>query len=244
MMEPVQHIVHMMHRERAGGGRPVDHQYGKAEAACGDKLGLRARAPGILADDKVDAVIVQQPHVALDGERPPIDDQDVVGQRWRAVRCIDETQQIVVPGLRGKGFDMHAPKREHYPARRAGEGADGGRDVRHPLPPVAGLRRPGAPGQGQQRRAGLLRGSNGIGTHDGGKRMGGIHQMRDPLIPDVARQPFDPAETADAHRNRLYLRVGDAAGIAERGGKAARGQSRGQRARFGGAAKDQDMRDV
>jgi len=69
-----------------------------------------------------------------------------------------------------------------------------------------------------------------------------VDQDVDMLALQIISKPVGPAKTADPHRHRLARRRGGAAGKRQRHVKiAARRQPLGQRARFRGAAKDEDL---
>jgi len=92
---------------------------------------------------------------------------------------------------------------------------------------------------------GGLSGTGRIGRHDRRIWVGGIDQRIDPLGRKVASEPFGAAKAADPHRHRLRRRIGGAAGERKRHGKVAPlRKSRGERPRFGGAAKNEDASHV
>ena len=241
MIEPAEHRADRMHlvaRRQCGA---VDHDDGQVETARGDQLGLRARAAGILADDRLDRVGLQEAGVAVRIERPAIDDERMVRQRWRGARHVDEAQEIMVPGPRGKGRDVHPAEREHHPPRGPGKRGDRGLDVSDSVPAIAGGRHPRWAGERDERHARAARGGDRVRAHRRRERVGRIDQMGDDLRPHMTFEPFDTAEAADTDRHRLRLGVRNAAGVAQRRPLAAPGERPGQRAGFGGAAEDQDV---
>lgn len=244
MMQPVQHFLYMMDHARAGERGAVYHQHRHAQSARGDELGLRAGAAGVLADDQVDAVLPKQSHITFHRERAAIDHQAVIGQRWRPMRHIDETQQVAMLGQGGKVLHMHPAQGEHDIAPWTRKAGDSARDVRSCLPLVTRFRDPWRARQCQQGRACGLRGCQRVSAHHGREGMRGIYQMRDAMVANVSFQPRDPAKSTNPYGNWLRFRVRDAAGIAKRRGNALLSQSDGQCACFGRTAKDQDVRDV
>ena len=242
MIDPAQHVGDVMDFRSLGQVRTVDHQDGQPQHARGGQLGLGTTSAGILADDQIDRLCAQQRCVGFHGEGTAIDDDVVVRQRDVFPRRIDEAQQIVVLRLSGEGIDMHPPQRQHHPPRRAGERGDGTGDVRNPLPAITRLRVPRGAGQREMRDADLRGGGDRVGAYLCGERVRGIHQMRDIGVAQIGYEAFDPAEAANPNRHWLRLRVRDPARIAQRGGKRALRQRGGERAGFGGAAEDQDVR--
>ena len=200
------------------------------------------RAFEILRETGGDSVRLHQSLVARRVERAALDDQVVVGQARRMVGRIDEPEQIVVLRLGGKGIDVHSPERQQDAARAPGERGDRGVDVGDVRPVIARDWRPGGAGQRDMRYADAGCCGDRVRVHLRGEGMRGIDQMRDVAIGQIVGEAVDPAKSTDAHRNGLGARLGDAAGIAERGRVAAEGQLRRERAGLRRAAEDQDVR--
>lgn len=242
MIQPGQHILGRVGFLPRGNKGAVDHQNRQAPLARGDQLGLGALAARVFAHQQVDGVILNQAGIALDGERPAIHHQTVVGQGWRLIGRIDKAQQVMVLRLRGKGGHMHPPQRQHDAARRPGQSGHGFLHARDMVPDVARTGHPGRTGERDMPDARQTRGFDGVGAHRRGEGMGGIDQMRYPLFAQIVRQPRAAAKAAYAHRHGLSVGGLRPASVAERGGYALGRQQARQRAGFGGAAQKKDIR--
>ena len=241
MIDPRQHLADIMHRPRLRHGGPVDHDDGQAKHARRIDLGARALPTGILRDDQIDAMIAHQGKVALRCEGTAIYQQMVTRQRGRHVWRIDEAQQIMMLGLRGEGFDMHAPERQHHTLCRAVERADSAGDVGYFSPAVTLHRSPFLTAEHQMRDACISGRCGGIGADRRGKGMGRVDKMRERPCLQESRQAVSAAKAADPHRHRLGTRIAGAPGIAQDRALAPFGQRLRKRACFGRAAKDQDI---
>ena len=241
MIDPRQHLADIMHRPRLRHGGPVDHDDGQAEHTRRIDLGARPLPTGILRDDQIHAMIAHQGKVTLQCEGAAIYQQMVTRQRGQHVWRIDEAQQIMMLRLRGEGFDMHAPERQHHTTARAIKRADSAIDVKHTAPAVPLHRSPLRPGEHQMRDACISGRRGGIGADCRGKGMGRIDKMRERPCLEESRQPTRAAKTTDPHRHRLGTRIAGATGIAQDRALAPFGQRLRKRARLGRAAKDQDV---
>ena len=241
MIDPRQHLADIMHRPRLRHGGPVDHDDGQAEHTRRIDLGARPLPTGIFRDDQIHAMIAHQGKVTLQCEGTAIYQQMVTRQRGRHVWRIDEAQQIMMLRLRGEGFDMHAPERQHHTTARAIKRADSASDVRHMGPAVPLRRLPFRPGEPQMRGPRIARRCGGIGADRRGKGMGRVDKMRERPCLEESRQTIRAAKTTDPHWHRLGTRIAGAPGIAQDCALAAFGQRLGKRACLGRAAKDQDV---
>ncbi len=241
MIDPRQHLADIMHRPRLRHGGPVDHDDGQAEHTRRIDLGARPLPTGIFRDDQIHAMIAHQGKVALQCEGAAIYQQVMTRQRGRHVWRIDEAQQIMMLGLRGEGFDMHATERQHYTPPRAIKRADSAGDVGYFSPAVPLHRSPFRPGEHQVRDARIARRCGGTGADRRGKGMGRVDKMRERPCLEESRQTIRAAKTTDPHWHRLGTRIAGAPGIAQDCALAAFGQRLGKRACLGRAAKDQDV---
>ena len=87
----------------------------------------------------------------------------------------------------------------------------------------------------------LPRRGNGMFAHRRGERMGGIDQMGDALLPQIAHKARDTAEAADTHRHRLRPWLVRPPGIAQQRARSPLGKSGRKRACFGGPAQYEDV---
>ena len=241
MIDPRQHIADILHGSRLWQGWPVDHEDGQAERPCRIYLRARACASRIFGDNQVDAVRAHQSEIAVQREGAAIDQQMMVRQRGRRFGGIDEAEQIMMLWLGGEGFDMHAAERQHNAAGRAVERADSASDVRDMGPAVALPRLPFRAGEDQMGHPRLSCGGGGIGADRGGEGVGRVDEVGELFRLQISRQPLSTAKAPDAHRHRLGTRVSGASSIAQHGAFTAFDKGLRQRARFGRAAKDQDV---
>ncbi len=241
MIDPRQDIAETVSGLRLWHGRPVDHDDGQAEHPCRIDLRTRACASRIFGDNQVDAVRAHQGEIAVQREGAAIDQQMMVRQRGQRFGRIDEAEQIMMLRLGGEGFNMHASERQHNAAGRPVERADGARNIGDMGPAVALPRLPFRAGEHEMGHPRLPRGDGGIGADNRGEGVGRVDEVGELFRLQISRQPLSTAKAADAHRHRLGTRVSGASGIAQHRPLAAFGQSFRQRARLGGAAKDQDM---
>ncbi len=147
-------------------------------------------------------------------------------------------------GLRGEFGQVHAAEREQHPAGRTAKRSDGGRHVGDRLPAVSSLRGPCRAGEGDQRHARLAGCNDRIGAHARGEGVGGVNEMRDAFVRQVAHQASDAAEAADARRQGLRAGRLHAPGVAVAGPYAACGKRLSERAGLGGTAEDKDIGSV
>ncbi len=239
--QPVQNLVKPGCGAARGQGWTVDHDDGQAQLPRGDQLGAGPRATGILADDPGYAMLHKKRRVALKCEGAAIDQNMVVGQRWRRLRRIDQTQKIVMLWLRGKTGQMHAPDGQQDTLARAAKGRNRSGDIGDMGPVIALFGGPCRAGEGDKRRARGGSGLHGMFAHLRCKRMGRVDQMGDGLFAQVARQPLWPAKATAADRNRLRSGARHAACVAEGRGQARLGQGLHQSRGLGRAAKDKDV---
>lgn len=241
MGQPVEDRVDGVNFVARGQRRAFHHQYRHTQLAGSQQLGASTFAAGVLADDKLDAMALQQGKVALDVERATIDHYVVVGQGDVARGRVDQAQHVVVLDLRCEFGQMHAPQRQQDALRRTGQRGDRSVDVGDLLPAVVGTCRPWRAGEGEQRHLRNAGRSDGVRAHLRGKRVGGVDQVGDALFGQVTDQSVYAAEAAHTRGQRLSAWILDPAGVAEAGAQPARGQRLGEQAGFGGAAQEQDV---
>ena len=239
--DPVKHGCDVMGLGAWRNRGAVNHQDGNLQLACGDEFGLRPGAAGILAHDQIDPLRLHQGRVGCGVKRAAIDEDVVVWQGGRGLRCIHKTQQVAVLWLRGKGRKMHASKREHDVAPRPCQGARSGRDVARMRPVIACAGCPGRAGQRHQGDARKLCGAYGVGAYGGSEWVGCIHKMGDMMCAQVVGQPFCAAKPAHAHGYGLRFGACDAPGITEGGGQASAGEFAHKACGLKSATKNKDI---
>lgn len=240
--EPVHHLVDAP-RNRAGrDAGPVDHDDRQAKNPGSNDLGARAVATGVLGDDMGDGMAAHQRQIVLQREGAARDDGMGIGQRQGRGRRIDKAQQVTVLRLTREVVQMHPADGQEHPGRAIGQGAGGGGNVGGMGPAIPGLRLPWLAFQRDERYSRHRRRRDGIGAHPRGEGMGCVDQMRDAFVPQVAHQPLDAAETADAGGQRLRARRLGAASIGQRGVDTGGGKRAGKAGGVGGAAQEKDAR--
>lgn len=154
---------------------------------------------------------------------------------------IDEPEQVVVLRLVREIRKVHAPHGEHHALARARKRLHRPGNVRNIDPAVALLRLPRRAGERDQRHLRPCAGSHGVGAHLRGKGVGGVNDMGDARLGQVVRKPLDPAETADAQRQRLRGGIGHAPGHRDRAVQPCIGKGAAKARAFGGAAKHEKV---
>lgn len=241
MIEPVQHIGHLMELLPGGQDRAVDHKDRNAQTARRRELGRGSISARVLADHKIDAMLAHQCGIALDRERPAGHDHGPVRQGQPTNRRVDQAQEVVMLRLGREFGQVHPAKGEEDPALFPRKRLNSLWNTRHHLPDIARTGLPGGTGQRHERYARLPRRGDGVPAHLSGERMCGINKMRDVVQAKVLRKASRSAEAAGPDRNRLRTRAFDPAGIAQDRTLAPFGERMGQGRRFRGAAKDQDV---
>ena len=241
LRQPVQNLIKTGCLVPGGQCRSVDHDHRQAQLSRRDQLRAGPCAARILADDPGYAMLHKKRHVVMHCERAAIDHDMVVGQRWWRLRGIDQTQEIVVLGLRGKRGQVHAPDGQQDTRACAIQRRDGCGNIGDKGPVITMFGDPGGTGIGQKRRSRGGSGLHGMGTHLRGKGVRGIDQMGDALIAEVTRQPLWPAKSPGADRNRLRPGALHTARITERRGQARIGQRLHQSRGLCRAAKNKDV---
>ena len=220
---------------------PLDHHDRQAERAGGFDFGDRCVAAGILGQDNLDAVLAKQAEVVLRREGAARLDEDDVWQIERAFGQVDQADDVDVlrRGLKlGEGETADAA--EDFSLRRANR-LDGGGHIGREGPIVAGLRLPGGPFDGEQRRAGCRSRFDGVAAHLRGERMRGIHERIDTFVLQIADEAFDTAEAAVSGSDRLGAWRRGPAGEGECGCKTAvRREQPCKRARFRRASEEKN----
>lgn len=242
MTQPGKNFLRRKGLSPLGDGRAVYHQHRQAERPGGRQLGFGAFAAGVLADHEIDGVVLQKGAVCLCREGAAVHHQSVAGKRRRLLWLVDEAQEIMVLGLGGEGFHMHAPKCQHDAAGLAGNCLHRQIDAGNRRPAIAVDGAPGRTGQGDVIHARRLRRDDGMGAHGGREGMRGIDKMSDMVRPEVIGETGVAAEAADPDRYGMSVRVARPAGVAERCRDAFLREETRQLARFGGPTQQEDVR--
>lgn len=241
MIQPMHHLVDVMRLHPWWQEGAVDEDHRKPQLARGDQFGLRTPSPGIFADDYVNGVVLHQSDIAIGGEGATIQDDAMVRQARSACGRIDEAQEVMVLGLRCEGIHMDAAQGQHDVARGPRQRRDRRVNVGNHSPAVPRTGFPWRTGEGDMRNARLACGGDRVGADLRGEGVGGIDQMGDIIVAQVARKPVGPAKAAYTDRHWLGFWPFHPPGIAQGRPHAALRQRGNQRARLHCAAQDKDM---
>ncbi len=202
-------------------------------------LGARTLATGILGNDAVDGVPLQERQIVIVAERAAIDDNLAVRQGLRILRRIDEAQEVVMLRLGGKEIEVLPADGEKHASRVAFKRRDRAGHVGHRTPTVARLAHPGFALERHQRDAGKPRSLDRIGADLRRERVGRIDEMGDSVVAHPLGETFRAAEPADTGFDRLRTRVVHPAGIGQYGSKPRIGAGLRQPACFAGSAENE-----
>jgi len=240
MIQPIHYLGHASNDPARRQHRPVDHDHGQVQIARGRQFGLRTFAARIFGDDVGDVVLPQQGGIICFGKRPTRQDNGDIWQRQWILRRINKAQQVMVLrfcGEIGQGLFADGQK---YPGCCVGQGGHGGGGVWHLGPAVARRGGPRLAFQRDQRCLQCRAGGDGIPADLGSKRMGGINDMGDVFGNHIINQPRHTAKPADPGGQGLRRRQIGAACVGIHRIHPGIGQSLGQTAGLGGAAKKKD----
>ena len=241
MTEPAQHVVNVPRHVSFRQMRSVDQDNRHSKFARGHKLCPRPVAAGILGDHIVDAMRAQQAQVTLGCEGATCQHELRLRQRQRGGGRINETQQVGVLPPGGKGCEGLFADRQEYAGRRIWQSRNGSLGIAHVLPVFAGFCDPWRALAGDERRSGPGAREDGMTAHLRRKRMRSVDHVSDPLSLEITDEAVDPAETADARRQRLRGGHRRATCIGEGCCDAGIGQLAGDPARLARAAEKEDV---
>ncbi len=241
MIQPCQHLIDAVGCWAWGNGGPCNHHYGQAQRTRGRNLGRRALAASVLGHKFGDAMRCHQRKIARYIKGAARDDGMGVGQWQRRGGRIDQAQQIAMLRLGCESGQMHAPQRQKHPFGWSAQRGDGARHIGHIMPDVVGFSAPRGPFKRQQRHVGRGSGQHGMPTHLCRKGVGCIDQMGDRVFAQILRQTVWSSEPANTDWQWLRTRCLRAPGIRQAGPHAPVCQRLGQRAGFGGAAKNKKV---
>ena len=220
---------------------PLDHHDGYAKRASGLQFGTSAVATGVFGDNFFNAMVAHQRCVIGNRERAARYDDRVLRQRRRRCRWVDEAQHIVVLRLHGEALDILTAYGQQNTRGRSGQRFNGTRDVRRTAPIITRLALPWRTRQGDQRSFGELAGGHRVTTHLRCEWVRRVHDVRDIVLAKVGLQAIDAAKSANPMRDRLRSRSLHTARIGERRFDPGLRDDASEAARFGSAAKDQEV---
>lgn len=221
---------------------PVDQDGRQGKVTRSRQFRFGPRATGVLGDDHVDLVLLEQGKIAFDGEGASGDHRLRIGQGQGLGRGIDKAQKIVVLRGLGEGGEGLAPDGQEDATRGFAQGCDGGVKVGDMGPVVPVARLPWRAFKGDQGGSRCLAGGDGIAAHLRGEGVGGVDDMGDGFGFEVMSQPVGATKAAHADRQRLGDRSFGATGVGIDRVHASLGQSAGHLCGFGRSAQKKDAR--
>lgn len=199
MSEPGHHLPDSGNRPPFGHFGSRNHDDRKTELARRINFGSRTVSPGISRDNPFDRFGTHQGEVAVHSEGPACDDDVGLGQRQRAAGFIDEAQDVGVLGLGGKGLQMLSPDREKHACRLVWQRPGRSAEIRDIEPAVRFANVPWRSHEGYQWRCCAGTSGNRVAADGTGEWMGGVDNMRDAFVTQVACEPFRASITSRAH---------------------------------------------
>ena len=221
--------------------RAINHQHRQLQPARGDQFGFGTLPTRVLADDQLNAMLLQQSGVGIGMKRAAIDQNGVMGKRQRLGRRVDQAQQIMMLWLRGELRQMHAAECQHDALWRTRQCGDSGRNIGLRLPTITRYRLPCGSRQRDMLNSSTTRSFHRIRTHLRGERVRCVDQMRDGVADQILRQSFHTTESTHAHRQRLRFYLLNPTCVADGGTQIPLRQRGGQCAGFQSAAQYKDI---
>ena len=209
VIEPGERLLDVAHRLGSGPRRPRDDDHRQPALARGGELGLCHRPAGVLRDDHVELVAVDQPELAGDGERAAVQQQRMVRRQRGGVGRLDAAHEKERVAHGGERCEALAPGREeHAPAGRRQQ-RGGVLERRHLMPFDRAFALERRSLEAQQRGVGPRARGERRPRHALGERVRGVDHRLDALLPDIGGETFGAAEAADAHLAPRQPRLSD-----------------------------------
>ena len=180
--------------------RAANHDDGDLQRSGSFNLGVGVGTAGILADDTVDSMALEQSDFVFQRERAACNDELVarLRQGQYLIGLIDHAQHKVVRGgLVCKSRQLLAANRQEniLEARCKRKGCCS--HIRYMYPLIAGLGRPSGTLHRQQWNTKFCTCGNRMAAHLRGKRVGGINHMADLLFHQIGHQAFHATKPAN-----------------------------------------------
>ena len=240
MTQPGHHRCHVMHDHPRWYGGPVDQDHPQMQRPRSVKLGPRAAATGILGNDQVDAAGFQQSQIVCLAKGPARNDGFSPRQRQRAGWRVDKPQQILMPGLCGKGREVLPPYGQKNAGRFFGQCRNGTGKVGDMGPVISVGGYPWRAFEGAKLNASRRTGGDGIFAHPCGKGVSRVNQVGDVFGTKILGQTGAATKTTDPHWQRLFNRIVSAPGIGKNRIHPLCRQLAGQSRSFGCATQKKD----
>lgn len=232
--------------DRADGGdagrrTAPDHDDLKSKRPCGRDLSIGGAAAGVLGDDDVDALVVEQLSLIGFAKGAAGEHVSATGRGERRIDRIDAADEIAVLRCCREATGFLTPDCEKDAPWSAAQCGDSGIDILHANPFVTRHRIPTRSQQGKNRDPGLLGSGGSIGGDLVGEGMGRINKQIDAFLSQIINQAFYTPEASDSSRQGQGLGIdGSACKGNRRFDIVAPCQAFRQAPRLGRAAQDQD----
>lgn len=191
-----------------GGRTALDHDYLNAERARRCDLAIGGAAAGILGDDDIDALVLEQSPLIFFAERAAGEKVTAVGNgEWR-LDGIDAAHEIAMLGCSREASGFLATDREEDLARLAAQRSDGGLDILHARPAVAIGRLPGWTAKCEDWDTRAVCGHGGVGGDFAREGMSGVYHEIDLFLSQIINEPLDTSEAANPRRQGQRLGIG------------------------------------
>lgn len=187
-----------------GQHRAAYHQHADVQLARGRELGVSGTAAAVLADDRVDAVVLKQ--IDLSGFVKWSARHDVLRVRKSQLRLdrVDAADQVKVlrRALERRKF-LTAECEKDPPRLLVSEHGCNAQGVGNFFPSVAGRRRPRRPAQRDDRDTDIGRSGRRVRRNLRGVGVRRVDQNIDAGFPEMLRQSIHATEAANAHRHGM-----------------------------------------
>lgn len=183
-----------------GLGRAFHHHHRQGEPARRDELANRRRTAGILADEDLDALAAHQILLVIRIEGAALLDDVDMRDREAVTDRLDRPHEVAMLRSIRENGQLEPADREEDAARLIAKRLRRCLNIGHGFPAVAGAWLPGLAADRQQRHAFGLASMFGVEGHDRGEGVGRVNDGDDALLDQIAPEPLDAAEAADADR--------------------------------------------
>jgi len=243
--KPRHHLINVSQLINAIDLRAPDHHNRNLEGVRGLDLSVGGLTAAILGNEDLNAFLPHQLHLITADEGTPREDKPVLWQDRNVSRAINCTNKVGMLRRGRKRGELQPAVGQKNTARYITQRSNSGFGIIRVDPPIAVLRFPGGPGEGNKRNAGALASAGGIFRNPFGERMCGVDHRINMLREEKSAQSVGPTKTADAVRNGRPLRVfGTACERQYRGDVIALRQTPRQYARLSRTSEDKNAHPV
>ena len=239
MSQPCQGVIQGVDFGPRQACRPIDHHDGQLQCTRRQQLRARALTARVFAHQARNRMSLQQRQLIGQDKRTARQHRVLMRQGDGFGQGFNQTQQVVMLGLRQKMWQLQPTQRQKNTLRRASQGRHSSRDIGYGLPTVARFRLPWGPREGQQGQLQLGAGGQSMLADLRRKGVGGINDVGDLSRLQVGHQAGNTTKATHAHRQGLRRQRLHPARIAENGGLSSQRPS--QLGGFRTATKNKDL---